>query len=395
MSACDHAGIAACGITSHLGIGLDAHCAALKNGASASQCFPLEQFANVMDLTTNYLTVPHSPDDALAHLHFLIDQAMEDLLAKHTIDDQARALMPVFLGSSCYGIGVAEALYAEALAQGDSAIPLPLDGFFQISSYLHTRWGFTGPDFACNTACTASANALLSAASGINAGLYDQALVLGVEAYNLTTSAGFAVMQLLSPDKMRPFDKRRNGLTLGEGCAAILLTKDETGDLPVHVYGGASACDTYSISASNPDGSEIANVIEQALASADIKREQVNAIKAHGTASPLNDVAEAAAMRAVFGKNLPPFFCLKPAIGHTLGACGALEVALFTGFLERASLPASSGFSEADPELEGVTPSTHALAATPGFYMANFFGFGGNNSSLVLRYTPRGEAVTQ
>lgn len=386
-------GIAACGVTSHLGIGLEAHCRALRDGASASQLRSLQEFAEVMALDTNYLTVPDSPDDPLAHLHFLIDQAIDDLLLNHALSESERATMPVFLGSSCWGIGVAEALYEEALANNDNPIPLPLDGFFQISSHLHTRWGFTGPDFAFNTACTSSANALLSAAQGINAGLYEQALVLGVEAYNLTTSAGFAAMQLLSPDEMRPFDVKRNGLVLGEGCAALLLKKDTANALSVHLCGGATACDTYSISASNPDGSEIAAVIEGALDNAGIASSQLQAIKAHGTASPLNDVAEAAAMRAVFGEQLPPFFCLKPAIGHTLGACGALEVALLAGFLDRATLPASSGFYQSDPELKGIAPQREALSASPGYYMANFFGFGGNNSALVLHYQPQGKAV--
>ena len=105
-------------------------------------------------------------------------------------------------------------------------------------------------------------------------------------------------------------------------------------------------------------------------------------IKAHGTASPMNDNGEAAGMRRLF-TTLPPFFSLKSYIGHTLGSCGAMETALMIGCIEQGYLPISAGFTTADAEL-GVSPLTVSQPAPAGYYMLNFFGFGGNNCSLIL-----------
>jgi 3-oxoacyl-[acyl-carrier-protein] synthase-1 len=149
-------------------------------------------------------------------------------------------------------------------------------------------------------------------------------------------------------------------------------------------WGGASNCDTYSISASNPDGSTIAAVMDAAMKRCGITSSDLRAIKAHGTATPLNDDGEAAGMRRSF-EQIPPFFSMKAALGHTLGSCGVLETLLMAALLPEGKLPASVGFEEPDPEL-GVTPMREPLSVEAGYYLLNFFGFGGNNSSLILRY---------
>ncbi|WP_018404014.1 beta-ketoacyl synthase N-terminal-like domain-containing protein [Marinobacter gelidimuriae] len=232
--------------------------------------------------------------------------------------------------------------------------------------------------------CTATANAILSAAAAIRTGVSDHALVVGLETRNDTTLAGFHGMQLLAQKNMRPFDRQRDGLVLGEGCGVMLLSKCESDDPGVLLQGGASNCDTFSISASNPDGSTIAAVMADALDRSGIAPSDIQAIKAHGTATPLNDVGEAAGMRRAFD-NVPPFFSLKAALGHTLGSCGVMETLLVAAALPEGRLPASAGFSEPDPGL-GVVPMSKLLAVGPGHYLLNFFGFGGNNSSLIIRY---------
>ncbi|MGI9294253.1 MAG: beta-ketoacyl synthase N-terminal-like domain-containing protein, partial [Pseudomonadales bacterium] len=248
--------------------------------------------------------------------------------------------------------------------------------------------GFYGADFPYNTACTSSANAILAASQAVRSGLTRHALVIGLETFNVTTLSGFAGMQLLANDVMRPFDRRRNGLVLGEGCAALLFhaASDDRG---LSVCGAASQCDTHSISASNPNGTSIAEVMRSALADAGIDAGMIEAIKAHGTASPLNDNGEAAGMHQVFPQ-IPPVFCIKPYVGHTLGACGAIEFALLATALRENIIPASAGFSEVDPELN-LRSTTAVQAAHAGFYMLNFFGFGGNNCSMVVQHKPAHE----
>lgn len=334
-------------------------------------------------LSVPYHNVDGGPEDAADRLGWLLDQALEDLFEGVHLDALERAGLPLFIGSSCYGIAIGESLYRRQLDdEPDHAMPLPLDGFGQISRHLQTRHGLTGPDFPLNTACTATANALLSALTAIRNGQSDRALIVGLEARNHTTLSGFHGMQLMASQTMRPFDRRRDGLVLGEGCGALLLEADDGSAGGCYLTGGASNCDTYSISASHPDGHTIASVMAAALRDAGISRGQIRAIKAHGTATPLNDNSEAAGMRRLF-ETVPNFFSVKSALGHTLGSCGVMETILLDECLRRNQIPGSSGFAEADDNL-GVAPLTKARAADDGCYLLNFFGFGGNNASLVL-----------
>jgi 3-oxoacyl-[acyl-carrier-protein] synthase-1 len=293
--------------------------------------------------------------------------------------------MPIFIGSSSYTIGQSEALFAAALGAGEAGpLPVPSAGFGQLSRHLQTSHGLSGADYLFNTACTSSANALLIAAEHILAGYCEQALVIGMELFNVTTLAGFYGMQLLANEVMRPFDRRRDGLVLGEGCGAILLQAAGPDDNGLFVSGGASGCDTYSISTSNPDGTSNAEVMTQALNNVGLAPGDITAIKAHGSASPLNDDAEAAGMRRVFNEP-PPFFVLKPYVGHTLGACGTIETILVCAAIREGFLPASGGFEIYDDDL-GVHPMTAALNVDSGHFMLNYFGFGGNNASILLSH---------
>ncbi len=390
MESCPYVKLGGVGLTTALGSGKAANLAGLLAAKAQYQQQRLAQFNQ--PLHGAYLKIQSADTAATAEqrMHRLLDASITEALDNAELEAEEVAQMPVFIGSSSYGIAIAEELYQNSLQDlppqsARHALPIPLDGFTQISEHLQRRHGFFGADFPYNTACTSSANAILAAHQAIRSGYSRYALVVGIESFNVTTLSGFAGMQLLASDVMRPFDRRRNGLVLGEGCAALLLhgASDDNG---LSVCAGATQCDTYSISASNPDGSSIAAVMRAALTEAGIGAGEIAAIKAHGTASPLNDNGEAAAMHQVFDK-LPPVVCIKPYVGHTLGACGAIELALLATALEAGVMPASAGFSEPDPELN-VSPITTVQSADAGFYMLNFFGFGGNNSSIVVQHKP-------
>ncbi len=378
------------GLVTSLGDRLDDNLAGIMRGAPAYRCRTLDIFDEPIDVP--YLPIRRS-DAAGARedaTFASVGLAVEHALSEAGVEAADRRSMPVYIGSSSYAIGQSEALFADALAAGDAdALAVPLAGFGQVSRYLRHEHGLAGADFLFNTACTSSANALLVAAAAIEAGRCDRALVVGVELGNLTTLAGFCGMQLLADDCMRPFDRRRNGLVLGEGCGAIVLRAASADVGGVFVAGGASGCDTFSISTSNPDGSRIAAVMREALTSAGIEVDAIAAIKAHGTASPMNDDAEAAGMRQVFA-DMPPFVALKSSIGHTLGACGATETAFIVAALRAGVLPPTAGFAEYDDRL-GVRPQVSARPAGAGYYMLNFFGFGGNNASVILETVRRAD----
>lgn len=377
-----YAVIESSGVISAIGRGIDASFQQIQKGRGSYRRIELtglDETVSVPYLATDI----DSSSGARERLHTLIDCALEEALSESDISAEHKRSMPVFIGSSSYGIGLGEELYRKAIHDQSEAIPLPLNGFTQVSEHLRRQHKMLGPDYAFNTACAAGANALLSAAKSIHLGIHPYALVIGIEAYNATTLAGFYGLQLLSKEEMRPFDKHRNGLVLGEGCAALLLKASPSPDGKPVLLGGASGCDTYSVSSSNPDGSSIAQVMRKALKNCGVSAEEILAIKAHGTASLLNDEGEAAAMRQVF-ESVPDFFSLKSYIGHTLGGCGAIETALFCACLNKEYLPVSAGFREADENLH-LTPTTSSGNAPPGHYMLNFFGFGGNNSCLIVK----------
>ena len=289
--------------------------------------------------------------------------------------------LPLFIGSSCFSIGQSETDYRAALARAaPDAYPMPHCGYDWLASLVRQAIGGGGANFIYNTACTSSANALLGAYRALQAGRYRHALVLGAELANLTTLSGFSGLQLLS-DQVRPFEAGREGLVLGEGIAAVLLSVD-SGPGAMRLHDGASNCDTFSITTADPEGTSVAAVLRQALARAKLTPEIVQGIKAHGTGTPTGDLAEAAGLRKVFGA-LPPFSVLKPYIGHTLGACGVIELVMYAGALAQGRLPARLNQITTDPQL-GVQPLSVIRPAPLGYYLLNQFGFGGNNAVLVL-----------
>lgn len=290
--------------------------------------------------------------------------------------------LPMFIGSSCFSIGLSESRYASALVQQpETAIPMPLCGYQDIAVILQRTLGCKGDTYTYNTACTSSANALLAALRMIELGWYRHALVVGAELANRTTLAGFSGLQVVA-ETLQPFDAARKGLLMGEGIGAVVLSAETDSANRLRVIGGASNCDTWSVTTANTNGNSVAKVLNQALHQMRVQPRQVRGIKAHGTATPAGDTAEALGLRQVF-PSLPPVSVLKPYLGHTLGACCVNELILYAGALLYGFLPATPGFETPDPAL-GVQPITTPEPAPDGHYLLNHFGFGGNNTVLAL-----------
>lgn len=376
--------IAGWGLSSHLGRGPACHLQALWDNRPRLQTLRLEEFGEPLEVPL-LLSPGADWTQPMARFRHMLCGAIDDALHMAQVSAAQRSGLPLYLGSSSFAIGVVERNLREQDGEGVAAAVdghLPLAGYGEFLDQIAAMTGIDGPDRVFNTACTASANALLHAARAIAGGRIEQALVVGTELANYTTLAGFAGMQLLAPGAMRPFDRNRDGLVLGEGCAALLLRAGRE-DAALQLRGGASRCDTFSISASNPDGGAIAAVMAEALANTGLSGPELAAIKGHGTASPLNDNGEAAGLGRLFGASRPPLFLLKALLGHTLGACGAVETALLAMALRAGLLPGSAGCTQPDPAL-GAAPQLLPQAARPGSYLLNFFGFGGNNCALVL-----------
>ncbi|MEJ2407410.1 MAG: beta-ketoacyl synthase N-terminal-like domain-containing protein [Candidatus Thiodiazotropha sp.] len=292
----------------------------------------------------------------------------------------------IFIGSSSYDLRHSEVLYQKQLAAADpNAMPMAYTGYNRLGAAVCEHFSIGGEPFNLNTACTSSANALLLAHSMLRQEKYRHALVIGLELYNETTITGFSGLQLIAEQRIAPFDAERDGILLGESCSAVVLSADHrrTTGTGLYTHGGGSSFDPYSITTSNPDGSTIARALELALHHSGIDRQQILAIKTHGTGTRMNDASESQGIINVFGPEIPPITAIKPYVGHTLGACGTLELILFGQALRDGWLPKTLNLKTPDPDLD-LTPMRENREAQAGFYLLDFFGFGGSNTVIVL-----------
>lgn len=369
------------GMAVHCALGTDrARCARtlLTDSPPQAQTFTLPGVVPPTRIRFHTLAGTNDPF-APTRMHEGLSATVRAALEDAALSTSERSAMSVFLGSSCFTIRESECTYAQALAADTNPVPpMPYIGLGVLARQVRETAGSHVPDFSFNTACSSAANALLTATRYLQAGLADHALVVGVELANLTSLAGFSSLQLMA-DRVAPFAAGRPGLMLGEGIGAVVLEAD--GDGRFRIAGGSSRVDTHSMTTTHPDGEPVAAVTRSALHSAGLEPAAIRAIKAHATGSPSNDEAEANGLHAVF-PDLPPVCVLKPWIGHTLGACGVVELVLLATTLDQGYLPGAPP-EPPDPALD-ITPLTDTTPAVPGHYLLNHLGFGGNNTVLVL-----------
>ncbi|MBE0507475.1 MAG: beta-ketoacyl synthase [Marinospirillum sp.] len=251
-----------------------------------------------------------------------------------------------------------------------------------MAKILMSTWGFAS-SFALNTACTSAANALIYGARLVEQKIYRQVLVVAYETPSELTLQGFGSLGLNSQSgQYRPFHPERDGLILGEAYAAVLLSDEQHKSTCARLLGGGSGCDTSNMTSTREDGSHIYGVAKHALQEAGVKAEHIQLIKHHGTGTDNNDRAEAAATQRIFPVSSPASCCLKPWLGHTLGACGLAEVVLLMYCISnQLPIPAFDYAAEAILHLPTSVPDLPVDALV----MANFSGFGGNNASLILQ----------
>jgi len=250
-----------------------------------------------------------------------------------------------------------------------------------IDSYSHDiakELGLNSFTMTICTACTSSVNATLEARNLINAGVIDYAIVVGVEVFSKMMSGGFSSMNLLSLREQKPFDNERDGLILGEAIAAVLLGRD---DSPWSLRGGYSNCNSETITSVSASGDEFAEVMSNAMQLSDVNAEDICAIKAHATSSPSNDLAEINAISELFSKGIT-FTAIKPYIGHTLGACGVLELAILMECIDDGFIPKTMNHGESI--LKDYLPLRENKVCEDGIFMLNYFGFGGNNTTIII-----------
>ena len=245
-----------------------------------------------------------------------------------------------------------------------------------------------GPRLTLSTACSSSANAIAQAAAGIEQGRFGAAVVLGVDSLTRMTYHGFGSLGLVSPVPCRPFDARREGLTLGEGAACLVLESPDRAlergaTVLAGVMGWARNVDGHHITQPDPEGRGIESCIRSSLAHAGVATGEIDHVNAHGTGTPQNDLVEGTVIGRVFGRDVP-VSSTKSYTGHTLGAAGAVEALFSVLCLRGGFVPASLGIEEMDERLDLGVVTGSRLDRRLARVLSNSFGFGGNNCCLVL-----------
>jgi 3-oxoacyl-(acyl-carrier-protein) synthase len=260
----------------------------------------------------------------------------------------------------------------------------------EVADAIAQKYGIGGLIMTFSMACVSSSHALVVAAQLLHQKKIRRAIVVGFEPLLNLTLQGFASLLLYDQEQCRPFCANRSGMQLGEAAAAVILEENGSSKKSKAAYrfaGGYLFNDNNSLTSAGVDGEMAKNVIGQTLTAAQISPAEIMAIKAHGTGTRDNDLSEGRGLVKVFGDNLPPIVSLKGAIGHTLGAAGAVETALWISCLEEGMLPRSFGFTQIDPEL-GFAPSQVNIPALAGAYLCTFFGFGGTCTSYIIIKNP-------
>jgi 3-oxoacyl-[acyl-carrier-protein] synthase II len=308
------------------------------------------------------------------------------------------------IGTGIGGLESLEREHAVLLDRGAakvSPLSVPLLMGNAGSAAVAMRHGLRGPMYAVVSACAAGAQAIGAAVRTIENGEADAMVTGGAEA-TLTplAKAAFAAMAATSPTGIsRPFDARRDGFVMGEGAGVLVLEEEGAArargaSVLGEIIGYGATADAHHLTAPEPDGRGPRRAIEIALADAELEAADLDYVNAHGTSTPLNDRSETVALKSALGEHAYrlPTSSTKSAVGHLLGAAGAVEAIATVFALNERLAPPTLGYEQPEEglDLDYVPGSARALAANEGSLvgLSNSFGFGGHNGVLVLRGAP-------
>ena len=321
------------------------------------------------------------------------------LLAAHEAWQQAgwepSENLPLVLGTTSGGMNLGEAYYRQAIGQ-------PRAHRNQAARAMHYQpqrqaidladaFGFHGPIHIIANACASGANAIGHAFDLLQCGRAERVLTGGYDALSQLVFAGFDSLQALSPTHCRPFDAHRDGLALGEGAAMLTLETLEHANrrgavILGEIAGYGAATDAHHLTQPHPQGDAALASMSAACQQARITPEQIGYVNAHGTGTPLNDSAEAAAINRWAGVRAAMLLVssTKASIGHLLGAAGAVEAVVCLMALREQWLPPTRTLQTLDPAC-AFSIVQRPTDAKLDYALTNSFGFGGANATLILR----------
>lgn len=312
-----------------------------------------------------------------------LDEALKD--AKLTSDMLPK--IGFISGTTVGGMDMSEQFYLDYIGEGAHKEYIAVHDCGSCSEMTANHFGKFAFITTLSTACSSAANAIILGANMIRCGEADIVVVGGSECITKFHLNGFNALMILDTKPCRPFDATRAGLNLGEGAAYLVLETEESAKrrgvkAQAILSGYGNACDAFHQTASSPDGEGAYRAMKEALQLADIQPDKVDYINAHGTGTPNNDVSESQAMIRLFGKNVPPMSSTKPFTGHTTSASGSIEAVFCILALQHGFLPVNLNFSQ--PMEDGIVPVHQSVKKELKHILCNAFGFGGNDSSLLL-----------
>ncbi len=293
-------------------------------------------------------------------------------------------------GTSVGGMDVSEIAYKDFLnGEKDDLEVYRNHPSGTTSEQIARELGIDGYVNTISTACSSAANSIMLGARMLLSGQLDRAVVGGTDGLSQFTISGFRSLMIFDDEWCRPFDETRKGLNLGEGAGFLVLETEETikktGKKPLAVLSGwSNASDAYHQTASSPEGLGATLSMKGALKIAGLNPEDIDYINAHGTATPNNDLSESHGIKNVFGNTIPAFSSTKAYTGHTLAASGGIEAVFGILALNNGSLLPNLNFKQAIEETGLVPVKNYSEGNEVKHILSNSFGFGGNNSTIIL-----------
>ena len=375
------------------------------NPDSDNDQIPIKIAGTVKDFTIDEDLLSHREAPRMDRfIHFALQAAKEALLDCGQFDKLAYEPHRIgsILGVGMGGFPIIEQQSAIIREKGPRrASPFFIPGIIpnMASGMISLKFGLKGLNYTVSSACASSAHAISSACYEIMLGNQDMMISGGTESVlTCLPIAGFASMKALSkkidePTKAsRPFDKDRDGFIIGEGAGLLILenlekAKARGAKIYAEVVGHGANSDAHHITAPHPEGLGAGSCMKLALESAKISPEQIGYVNAHGTSTPLGDIAETMAIKHTFGshaKNMA-ISSTKSMIGHLLGAAGGVESLICIKTLETGIVAPTINLDNQDEKCDLNYTANKAKEVNPEYALNNSFGFGGTNSSLVFK----------
>jgi 3-oxoacyl-(acyl-carrier-protein) synthase len=373
------------GVVTPVGTDLDAFWSGLvtgTDGISPIERFPVDDLRVIRGGEIKKLPLPAGREDQ-CRASRLLEAAARDLLTRVPLTARP-ARRAVVVGTALGGVDELD----RALS-GDLSARRALGGLYDSPAHaLARRLGARGPVLTVSTACASGATALGMGADLLRDGRADVVVAGGYDPLCRFVMRGFDALRSLTRDRIRPFDRRRSGLLLGEGAALALLMREK--DAPAarlgRVLGHASTSDGTHIAAPDPHGRGLEAAIRGAMAQAGVSANDVEFVSTHGTATPVNDRIEAAVLTRVLGARARavPVNSIKGAMGHTMGAAAALEAIMCLLVSRHGVIPPTLNLEEPDPACDLDHVRRAPRAAWPRVSLSTSAGFGGCNAALIL-----------